>query len=296
MQGQLLHPPTPPQKKKHQPGLCFPHGLSPYTGRSGCCFQLLYFKASGAKPRVSTACAIPTLPSLVHPLWPLGTRSVPGPPLYPQQPRALPVAALCQQRERQGLGDIPSCSTTDVREYRPGKKNTRFYFIHNSSLQKRERRQSRVPRRHGEKTSLHPPAAGPGVPCWGKRPAGAAPQAGRWRTAPPTPLRGQRPWRGGRRRAPGSSGRSGLVRVVHVVHVALLVLRHLRRGRAPSAPRHGRPSRRGATAPSCASRPLRPAPAPSAPLPSPASTPSPASAPRPAAGPARPLPSLLTSQ
>lgn len=127
VQGQLLYPNHPPPKKR-QPGLCFPHGLSPHCGRSGCCRQLLYFKALGAKPRVSTASAIPTLPSLVHPLWPLGTRSVPGPPLYPQQPRALPVAALCRQRERQGLGDIPSCSTTDVREYRPGKKNTVLFY------------------------------------------------------------------------------------------------------------------------------------------------------------------------
>lgn len=192
------------------------------------------------KPGVSTACSTPAWPSLLHPLRPPGTGSAPAPPLYPQQPRALLRAASGGK----GVWATSRPAPPLTRGSTGLERRTRFYFIHNSSLQKRDRKAGQgASSSRGGKRAFAPPREGPTVLWWGGEAAG---REGRWRAAPPPPpsLRRQRPWRGA---AEGGSGRGGLVGVVHVVHVALLVLRHLRGGRAPSG--------RGATAPSCASRP-----------------------------------------
>lgn len=122
------------------------------------------------RPSVSTACSTPAWPSLLHPLRPPGTGSAPAPPLYPQQPRALLRAASGGK----GVWATSRPAPPLTRGSAGLERRTRFYFIHSSSLQERDRKagQGASSSRGGE-TSLRPPRRGAHGPVVGGRGGGA---------------------------------------------------------------------------------------------------------------------------
>lgn len=216
-----------------------------------------------------------------------GSGSIPAPLLHSQQPRALPVAALCRWR-RDGVRATSRPAPLPT-QGSPGLERTRFYFIHNCSLQKQERRaRPGASSSWGEHQPSLPHRSGARGPVVGEEAVGAAP--GR--------EDGGQPRRPLRRQGPCGGAAEGCGR---------LTARRACRGCACGTRRSPRPPAPAARQSPLSAAPQRPRtprgdsailclPPPPAPLPPPASTPQPASAPGPAARPARPSPASPPSK